>query len=136
MTKELFHQLILKEIEWLNYYSTRESRTKLNINSDIYKDLIPLGYVKKQHPLDKRCSPGLITSLTPITNKTTIDELLQTEFPRLREVNNRYTPLETILIIEPNNKQEWINKLIPQPIDLTIPEPIRDNNSKWRIRIR
>ena len=134
MTQEYFYKLVEHEIEWLRYYSTRESKSKLTIDSNIYSELVPMGYVKRKRDLDLRCSPGLITSKDPITEKTTIEELEQTTFPRLREKNNRYTPLETLFIILPDKRQEYLDKLIPKPIDMSPPKTVR-TEGKFRIRI-
>lgn len=135
MTKEYFYKLIEHELEWLRYYSTRESKSRLNINSDIYKDLKQMNYVKRIINLDIRCSPCLITSDKPITIETKIENLKQIEFPRKGTENNRFTPLETLFIIHPEKKQEYLNKLIPEPIDMTPPKEIR-KEGKYRIRIQ
>lgn len=134
MTEEYFLNLVKHEIEWISYYATRESKSKLTQNSNVYEELVPIGYVKRQRPLDLRCSPGLITSDEPITEKTKLEDLKQTTFPRSK-TENKFTPLETLLIIFPNKREEWINKLIPKPIDMSEPTTIR-TEGKYRIRIQ
>lgn len=135
MTEEYFYKLIEHELEWIRYYSTRESKSLLNINSDIYKDLKQMNYVKRVRDLDIRCSPGLITADEPITIHTKIEDLKQIGFPRKGIENNRFTPLETLFIIHPEKKQEYLNKLIPEPIDMTPPIEVR-KEGKYRIRIQ
>jgi len=103
MTKEELNKLIDHEINWLSYYATRESRSKLNENSDIYKDLVSIGYTKRIIPLDRRCSCGVLTANTQITKNTSIDEVRMTD--NVRNVSeNRYSPLETYLILFPEEK--------------------------------
>jgi hypothetical protein len=114
MTEELLYKLIDHEIQWLSYYGLREDRERLNENSDIYKDVRSIGYTKRVIELTLRCSPGLITSDNPITNKTKIEELKQDYFPR---GENKYTPLEVLFIIHPEKKMEMIERLIPKPIE-------------------
>ena len=125
MEEKLFYRLINHEIEWLRYYSERNSKLALNQESDIYKDLKPMGYSKTQMPLDYRCCPGLITSDNIITKETKIEELRQCEFPR---GNNTYSPLESFFILFPERKMEMLNKLIPEPHPWDDPDYYTKNN--------
>jgi hypothetical protein len=114
MTEELLYKLIDHEIQWLSYYGLREDRELLNENSNIYKDVRSIGYTKRVIELSLRCSPGLITSYTPITKETKIEDLKQDFFPR---GENKFTPLEVFFIIFPERKKEMIERLIPEKIE-------------------
>jgi hypothetical protein len=113
MTEIEFNKLIEHEINWLSYYGLREDREKLNIDSDIYKDVRSIGYTKRVIPLMERCSPGLITSINIITSDSKFEDLTSVSFPK---GENKFTPIETFLILFPDRKMQIIQKLIPKPI--------------------
>jgi len=110
MTEMEFNKLIDHEVQWLSYYGLREDREKLNIDSDIYRDVRSIGYTKRVIPLMERCSPGLITSDVKITENLNLEELYQVTFPKYE---NRFTPIETFFILYPQRKIEIIERLIP-----------------------
>jgi len=108
MTLEELNKLIDIELQWLYYYSTRESKEKLNINSNIYNDLVSIGYTKRPMKLDFRCCPCIITSDEIITENFDISKLKKDS--NLRG-DNRYSPIEAFIIIFPNNKMDILEKL-------------------------
>ena len=108
MTIEELNKLIDLEIQWLYYYSIKESKQKLNENSNIYDDLIPIGYTKRVVRLDLRCCPCIITSDEMIEEGTDLSKLIKTG--NLRG-ENRYSPLEAFIKIYPHKKMDIINKL-------------------------
>ncbi len=110
MTIKELENLIDHEIQWLSYYGLKDDRKKLNIKSDIYKDVKSIGYTKRVIKLVDRCSPGLITSDSEITINSKIEDLYTVTFPIME---NRYTPLETYFILFPNKKMDMIQRLIP-----------------------
>jgi len=116
MNKEELEKLTKHEINFLRYYAHRDSRDTLTEESDIYEHLIPIGYTKRSvvllrdHPLVNRCAPGMITSDKPIEYGLDVSELEQATFPYDRE-NNRFTPLETYLILFPEKKLEVIKSI-------------------------
>jgi hypothetical protein len=113
MTEIEFNKLIEHEINWLSYYGLREDREKLNIDSDIYKDVRSIGYTKRVIPLMDRCSPGLITCNNVITKNSKFEDLISIHFPK---GDNKFTPIETFFILFPDRKMEIIKRLIPEPI--------------------
>lgn len=108
MTLEELNKLVDLELQWLRYYSHVDSRNKLNENSNIYDDLVSIGYTKRVVKLDLRCCPCIITSDEIISkdfdlSKLKIDSNLRGE--------NRLTPVETFIIIFPEQKMNILNKL-------------------------
>jgi hypothetical protein len=107
--KEL-EKLVNHEIDWLQYYGWRKSRENLTIESNIYEDLISIGYTKKVMSLDQRCAGAILTSKEPIVEGLDIENIyiIYTN----RNVNeNRYTPLEVYLILFPEKKLGVIEKI-------------------------
>jgi hypothetical protein len=117
ITEEEFFKWVDHEIDWLYYYTWHESRSALNEDSDIYKDLTPMGYVKRMLPLDMRCAKGVITSDKPIEPGISFEDLQITSFPRKENV---MTPLEVAIKIFPERKMEFLNRLKPKPNDSVI----------------
>lgn len=107
MTEKEFERSINHELEWLKYYADYKSREKLNSNSDLYNDLITMGYTKRSIPLDRRCPYCILTSDTKINEYTNIEDLRMI-FEDRDSQNNKFTPLE-ILWMSPE-KREWIIK--------------------------
>lgn len=105
MTIEELYQLVDHEINWLYYYALQEGRNILNESSDVYKDLKPIGYAKKQLPLKLRCSPCSITS------SMTIEPGIKIELLEKSDSRNGLTPLEVVIIIFPERKMEFLNRL-------------------------
>ena len=108
MTLEELNKLVDLELQWLHYYAHIDSRNNLNENSNIYEDLVPIGYTKRVIPLSSRCVPCIITSDEIITEKFDLSKLRKDA--NLRG-ENRYSPLEAFLIIFPDKKMETLNRL-------------------------
>ena len=107
--KEL-EKLIRHEISWLRYYALRETRYDLTEDSNIYEDLISIGYTKRVITLDKRCSAATLTSDNKIEYGIDLSELRYDY--SLRDVeNNKYTPLEVYLILFPEKKNYIIEEI-------------------------
>jgi hypothetical protein len=106
MTEEELFKAAKQELEWLRYYSHIDSREAFSLESDIYRDLQPIGYAKKNLPLDIRCVPCIITSYNPINSKTSTEDLFVIGSSR-NKIQNKYSPLEIVWIIFPN-KRDWI----------------------------
>lgn len=105
MTIEELYRLVDHEIDWLYYYAIQEGRNILNESSDVYKDLKPIGYAKRQLPLKLRCSPCSISSTENIVPGISI-ELLEKSDSR-----DGLTPLEVVITIFPERKMEFLNRL-------------------------
>jgi hypothetical protein len=110
MTEEELFKCAKQELEWLRYYSHVDSREAFSVESDIYTDLKPIGYAKKNLPLDARCVPCIITSNNPINSETLIDNLFVIGSSRNKN-QNKYSPLEIVWIIFPKKRNWIINKL-------------------------
>jgi hypothetical protein len=110
MNKEELEKYIDLEIQWLNYYANEETRTKLNENSEIYRDLKSIGYTKRVLKLDSRCCPCTITSDEIITEGTDLSVLRKHEYNIRGE--NKLSPIETYITIFPKKKMEILNRLI------------------------
>ena len=108
MTLEELNKLIDIEIQWLYYYSSKESKEKLNENSNIYDDLVSIGYTKRVVKLDLRCVPCIITSDEIIKTGTDISKLKKDS--NLRGYN-RFSPVEVFIKIFPDKKMEILNRL-------------------------
>ncbi len=111
MTINDLNKMVDHEIQWLSYYSTSESRSKLSIDSNIYSDLNTMGYCKTPTPLYFRCSVCLLSNGSEINELTDIESLVITngikdEF--------KYTPLETFIKLYPHQKQSILDRLIPK----------------------
>lgn len=113
MENEVFDKLVRHEIEFLRYYSRKDSRAELTEDSDFYRDLRKMGYTKRDMPLDLRCSPGIVTADEETVEGMDIALLKQYQFPRDAS-RNRYSLLEAFVIIYPEKKKwviEQLNKL-------------------------
>jgi hypothetical protein len=108
MKIEELEKLIDQEIQWLRYYGHIDSRQALNEKSEIYRDLISIGYTKRIIPLDRRCCPCIITSDEIICEGFDIDKLITDS--NLRG-ENRYSPIEAYTKIFPDKKMEIFNRL-------------------------
>ena len=112
MTEKDFWKWVDHEIDWLYYYAWHESRSALNENSELYRDLQPMGYVKRPLPLDIRCAKCVLTSDKSIEVGMNIEDLYYVSFPRRENV---MTPLEIALKIFPERKMELLDRLKPKP---------------------
>lgn len=110
MTIEELNKMVDHEIQWLCYYSTSESRSKLTLQSNLYLDLVVMGYCKTPTPLHIRCSVCLLSNGFNIDESTSIESLKISN--RIKEEFD-YTPLEAFLLIFPSKKIEIINRLKP-----------------------
>lgn len=108
MKEEELNKLVDLEIQWLRYYSHRDSKKNLNENSNIYDELKSIGYTKRVVKLDLRCCPCIITSNEIIDEGTNLSLLIKTNGLR---GENRLSPLETFIKIYPEKKLEILNKL-------------------------
>jgi len=103
-------RLVNHEVDWLKYYAFRDDRENLTSESDLYRDLRSIGYAKVKTPLDKRCPMCIVTSEKPIKDVDNIEDLYY--IPKLRNhEENLYTPLEVYWIMNPDKRQEIINRL-------------------------
>lgn len=93
MTQKEYDRAVEHEISWLKYYGLRSSRELLNKESNLYKDLVSIGYTKKVIPLWLRCPYCIVTSNNKIDVKTKVEELEIIREPRDND-NNRFTILE------------------------------------------
>lgn len=109
MKLEELNKLIDLEINWLRYYTLRESRKLLNEKSEIYTDLKPMNYAKRIIALDLRCCPCIITSKEIITEELDLDKLEKLTFGKRGE--NKLSPIETYIKIFPNQKMDILNRL-------------------------
>jgi len=110
MLEKEFLRCVNQELDWLKYYTWGKSREKLTLNSNLYEDLAPMGYVKRQLPLYNRCAPCFVTADSKIVESFNVEDIYDIAQPRNHQ-ENRYTPLEAYLIIYPDKKQEIINRL-------------------------
>jgi len=108
--KEL-EKLAEHEIEWLCYYARKDSRDKLTLESNIYEDLISIGYAKRRTELDQRCVAEYLTADEPITETLTIDKI-KVVYCNRNAKKNIYTSLEVYLILLPEKKQYVIDRLM------------------------
>lgn len=108
MTIEELNKLVDIEIQWLFYYSSEESKRNLTKESEIYRDLKPMGYTKRPMSLSSRCVPCIITSDETITENFDICKLRKDS--NLRG-ENRYSPVEAFIIIFPDKKMELFDRL-------------------------
>ena len=111
MKIEELKKLVDLEVQWLYYYSHSESRKKLNENSNIYEDLVSIGYTKRVMRLDLRCCPCVITSDEIISEGTNISKLIKIN--NLRG-ENKLSPIETYITVFPEKKMEIFNRLKPK----------------------
>lgn len=111
MTLDELNKLIDLEIQWLYYYSHIDSRNSLNEKSNLYQDLVPIGYTKRVMSLFSRCVPCLITSEETIIEGLDVSKLKKDSSGR---GDNKYSPVEAFIIIFPNKKMEILNRLKPK----------------------
>lgn len=64
MMIEELERYVDHEVQWMQYYAFSDSIKVLNENSELYRDLVSIGYTKRFMPLDKRCARSIITSKT------------------------------------------------------------------------
>ena len=103
MTESEFKIAIEQEISWLRYYALK--RDELTESSNLYDDLISIGYTKRVIPLWDRCPKLIVTSDMRITEKTPVKDLvIITE--RRNTQDNKFTPLEVLWMDK--TKREWI----------------------------
>lgn len=110
LDKKNFMKLVNVELDWLQFYSSPESRYNLSEDSDLYSELQPVGYTGGFVSLDNCCIPCIITSEKTINSKTKISDLKTITSTR-DESQNRYSPLEVYWILYPNKREEVIQKL-------------------------
>lgn len=110
LDKKNFIHLVNIELDWLQFYSSPESRYTLSEDSDLYSELKPVGYTGGFVNLDNCCIPCIITSEKTITKKTKISELKTITSVRDKS-ENKYSPLEVYWILYPNKREEVIQKL-------------------------
>ncbi len=104
-------KMVDHEIQWLSYYSTDDSRSNLTIDSNIYSDLIQMGYCKRPTPLHLRCSICLLSNDSEISESTDLKSLVKVDRVKTKF---DYTPLEAFLILYPDQKKIIIDKLRPK----------------------
>ena len=101
MTDIQFLKLVNAELDALRYYTHVDSKRALNINSQIYDDLVSIGYTKRALPLDRRCNGVMLTADRNIWFLTKIEELRTTTEGLRDHSKNRYTALEIFWIKYP-----------------------------------
>ena len=110
MIKEELIKLSDQEIQWLRYYSTRESRNKLTTVKNLYVDLVRMGYSKRQMPLHRRCAAAMLTSDNDINSKIGVSDVYIVS--RERNVNsNIFTSLEVLISLYPEDHENILGKL-------------------------
>lgn len=107
MNKKELLDLIDHEIQWLYYYAHWDSRAKLTEDSNIY-DMRMMGYTKRVIPLHERCSPCLIESKSEIKPGMDLKSLIKCDMSKR---NQRMTPLEVGMIVFPEKRKEFIQRL-------------------------
>lgn len=116
MTHEELYKLVNHELDFLRYYAYRATREILNINSNLYDVMISIGYTKRVIPLDRRCPAGMITVKGTI-DLFDIEDLENGCGPRNHQ-EGRYTPLEIFWIKFPERRQEVIDNLLAEQINV------------------
>jgi hypothetical protein len=106
MKYEDLFKYVEHELQWLRYYANRETRESLNSKSDLYRDLKSIGYTKRVIPLDLRCTCARISSDSPISEKSDIENLKVFSDPRNTD-KNIFTPLEIFWMKYPE-KRDWV----------------------------
>lgn len=93
MNKEELKKEVELELQWLRYYGLREDREKYDPKVSAYEQLRSIGYTKRVVPLAMRCGFCRVTTSSPITKDTVIEDLEITANQRSPE-NNVYTALD------------------------------------------
>lgn len=109
MTQKEYDRAIDHEISWLRYYALRSTRELLNKESNLYRDLVSIGYTKRVIPLWLRCPYCVLTSNKKIDLNTPIEELEIIGEPTNNN-SNRYTALE-FEWLNPDKREEIIKRL-------------------------
>lgn len=106
MTEQELIKLVNTEIDWLRYYSFRDSKKKLNVECELYDTLESIGYTKRIIPLDRRCPAGMIST-------GNVFKLEQMEVVSMLRNHDKglYTPLEVYWILYPHKRSEVIYEL-------------------------
>jgi len=110
MTEDFFIKAVNQEIEWLCFYAMRNTRNLLSESSDIYAELISIGYAKVVTPLDKRCPACIITSKEKIDENVAIDDL-EIAYTLRNHSENLFTPLEVFWMKFKDKRKEVLEKL-------------------------
>lgn len=101
MTKNELIKLSEHEIQWLRYYSTRDSRSDLINVENLYIDLNRMKYSKRQMTLHGRCSAAMITFDREINSSVDVSDVYIVTKERKIE-DNIFTPLEVLIKLYPN----------------------------------
>jgi|AntAceMinimDraft_11_1070367.scaffolds.fasta_scaffold06276_8 hypothetical protein len=125
MTEKDLIEMVDHELQWLRYYTHRDSRLLVTLDTDYYSDLKSMGYVKKMMSLEDRCVICFIRSDYEIVEGMDLN-LLETVGPP--RTGNK-TPLEVMSIIYPDRKQGYIDRIHPGFNDSKI-FTITDKNSR------
>jgi hypothetical protein len=112
MTKLELNRMVDHEIQWLYYYTDEGSKLNLTLDSDIYRDLVVMGYCKTPTPLPDRCAICLLTNGERLDEGTDITTLKKSNGQRGEFV---YTPLEVLILVFPQEKGGIIERLRPKP---------------------
>lgn len=108
MTLDELNKLVDLEIQWLRYYAREDSRLLLNENSNIYTDLVSIGYTKRVVPLHLRCVPCVLTAIDGINEDMDLSKLQK--LASIKNDNN-LSPLEAYIKIYPEQKLQILNRL-------------------------
>jgi hypothetical protein len=125
MNEKELEEYLDHEIQWLRYYTHRDSRMVMTVETDFYNDLKPMGYVKMMMSLEQRCAPCFIKSNHEILEGMDLKNLDVTSPPR----RGNLTPLEVAYRIFPERRQEFVDRLHPGEINTKI-HTITDTNSR------
>lgn len=111
MQIEELTKMVDHEIQWISYYSTSESRSNLNEESNLYLDLVTMGYCKTPTPLHLRCSICLLSNGSVVNGDTDLNTIRKVS--RIKGEFD-YTPLELFISMFPNKKIDIIGQLKPK----------------------
>jgi hypothetical protein len=107
MTEKYFNDLVEHEINWLRYYSMRDSRNELTDDiENIYDFLVPIGYTKRVIELSKRCSAGTI-----LYKEGMIIKDFEVLHEPKNEKENKFSALQVKWILDKENRKSIIDKL-------------------------
>ena len=103
MSKIELWKLVEQEMSWFIYYGYKGDRKSVNMDRPLYDQVRSIGYAKVNTPLDIRC-----TSLSSVWGG---EIPLEFENKRRDSEGNRFTPLETWVLLYPEDKELIYKKI-------------------------
>jgi hypothetical protein len=103
MKKIELWKLVEQEVSWFIYYGYKDDRRSLDMDKPLYDQVRSIGYAKVNTPLDIRC-----TGLSSIWNNEYPKEF---QLKRRNTEENRFTPLETWVLLYPEDKELIYKKI-------------------------